>query len=57
MGWVYNVLSYQYLINICKFQGLMHTSHVNNNVPTYAFIEQVYSSKVDYMIVMWQINS
>ncbi len=30
LGSVYKVLSCQYLINICKCQGLIYTSHINN---------------------------
>ncbi len=35
LGWVYKVLSCQFLINICKMQGLMYRCHVNKTLPTY----------------------
>ncbi len=35
LGWVYKVHSCQYLISICKLQGLVYTNHVNKQIPNY----------------------
>ncbi len=35
LDWVYKILSCQYLINICKFQGLMYTGYANKKYLQY----------------------